>query len=243
MPATNNPRGVPRLHRTIPSPAQAPAVFLRGGLWFALCMALCLSSVQAPGAAHADPMPALRAAPEDMVEPGDPAWPLAVRVEHGARVGVSRDAEVRAPGGLPVFRVELSPLPGGKEVSPRACVGLSSAERRNLYKTRAIELYVKASKPVPGFITITSSNTENPAARDRFFGSFVIGAGWKALRLRYGDLAPLPGWPAEALRQGYSPGDLVLRPDSVEDICIGAESGRLPEEGVTIFLGGVRFVR
>ena len=44
------------------------------------------------------------------------------------------------------------------------------------------------------------------------------------------------GTDLEALRQGYTPGDLVLRPASVEDICIGAEAGRLPEGGVTLHI-------
>lgn len=199
---------------------------------------------------------ALRAQPGEQAAPGDPSWPLGQRTENGARVVVSPDAA--APG----FRVEISTLPGTKPSAPtpasasasasastpaqRLCLGLASATRRDLYKTRAVEFRIKASTPVAGIIVVTTSNTQDRASRDRFFGSFGIGTEWKTLRLPYGALAPLPGWLQESARLGFRPGDNVLRPDSVEDLCIGVEAGRLPAEGlqpVTLQIDGPRFVR
>ena len=212
------------------------------------CAVICCAAallVSAP--ASADPLPALRAAPNEPQRPGDAGWEPGARVEHGVNVDVAA-APDPAPdptlSNAPEFRVTLRPQhesAADNRTAPRACAGLTSTLRRNLHKTRAIALEIRASRPVSGLVTITSANTERPGQRDKHFGSFVIGTDWKALRLVYGDLAPLPGWPAEAARQGFVPGDLVLRPDSVEDICIGAEAGRLPEEGVTLFIRNVRF--
>jgi len=209
---------------------------LAASLVFAL---LCLLTT----AALAEPLPALRAADGDLVSPGDATWPLGQISVEGARLRIAVDEAQRTPENLPSFRVELTQPPGAKPGPLRACLGLASTERRNLYKTRAVEFRIKATRPVAGLMVITSSNTEHPKARDRFFGSFVVGEQWKTLRLPYSTLTALPGWPAEAARLGFEPGDLVLRPDSVEDLCIGAEAGRLPEGGVTLFIGAVRFVR
>jgi hypothetical protein len=207
-----------------------------------LALALLLTAV-CP--AQADPLPALRAAPDERQSPGAPGWPLGSRVENGVEVSVSaeplqNDAQ---PDGQAAtgFRIVLRPRPGAKASGLRACAGLASTIRRNLHKTRAIVLEIRAERPVAGLATITSANTERPGARDRHFGSFVIGTGWKTLRLTYGDLTPLPGWPQEAARLGFEPGDLVLRPDSVEAICIGAEAGRLPPEGVVLHIRDLRF--
>lgn len=207
-----------------------------------------------PSGACAEPHGILRVQPGDGFRPGHAAWPLGQRVEHGARVTVgSAEANSEAPAPAPApapaqaFRVDISPLPGQKPASaaPRACLGLASAARHDLYKTRALEFRIKASAPVAGIVVVTSSNTQNRAARDRFFGSFVIGTQWKTLRLPYGALAALPGWDAQARALGLSPGDHVLRPDSVEDLCIGVEAARLPEEGqgVRLWIDSLRFVR
>jgi len=202
-----------------------------------ICALICLAAAPA----LAEPLPALRAAPNELASPGDPTWPLGPQNGGATGVVLHADDAVRTPEGLQSFRAEL---PGdAKPGPPRACLGLASATRRDLYKTRAVEFTIKASRPVAGLVIITSSNTENPKARDRFFGAFGIGTQWKTLRLPFGSLAPLPGWPEEAARQGFAPGDLVLRPDSVEDICIGAEAGRIGAQGVSLWVGGVRFVR
>lgn len=218
-------------------------------LVLALAAGLCLTTLPCP--AMAEPLPSLRAAPNDQVDPGDPTWPLGRSGSSGVQVVIAADEKQAAPNGLPSFRVELTPGPkhAGPSAGPgapqamRTCLGLFSATRRNLSTTRAIEFTIKASPAVNGILVITSSNTEQPKARDRFFGSFSLGQDWKTLRLSYGSLAPLPGWPAEAQRLGFSPGDLVLRPDSVEDICIGAEASRIGAEPVTLWISGVRFVR
>jgi len=201
---------------------------------------LCAALLYAPTAATADPLPALLSAPDERQSPGDPGWPLGARVENGVNVTVSAAPDPDRPGGT-LFRVTVWPKPGAPAPAMRACAGLTSAIRRNLHKTRAVMLEIHASKPVAGLIVMTSSDTERPDRRDRSFGSFVIGTGWKTLRLVYGDLSPLPGWAAEAARQGHEPGDLVLRPDSTEDICIGAEAGRLPAGGATLFIRALRF--
>lgn len=222
------------------------------------CALLCLclaapAAAQQQGRAAAEQGTPLRAQPGEQAAPGDPSWPLGAGAQAGARVTV--DADKGTPGG---FRVDIAPitfgapgtpLPGQKEstprtaAGPRVCAGLFSTVRRDLYKTRAVEFRIRASQPVAGILVLTSSNTQDRSARDRFFGSFGIGPEWKSLRLPYGALAPLPGWAADAPGQGFRPGDGVLRPDSVEDLCIGVEAGRLPQAPVVLEIDGLRFVR
>jgi len=213
-----------------------------------LCALLCLS-LAAPALAGlpedaGDPAAPLRVQPGEQATPADGTWPLGERLEPGVRIAVRADAAEPSR-----FRVDLTPLPGHKSSpeAPRACLGLASATRRDLYKTRAVEFRIRASAPVAGILVLTTSNTQDRAARDRSFGSFVIGTQWKLLRLPYGALAPLPGWAAQAARQGLRPGDNVLRPDSVEDLCIGLEAGRWPagnaDQGVTLWIDALRFVR
>ncbi len=230
----------------------------------AVTVLLCLPACPLPGlaaarqavAGQATPPAALRMQPGEQVLPGNAAWPLGERVEHGARVAISAcdKIDTATDAGAPCFRVDMAPLPGPgpsqaqpSQTGPRACLGLASAVRLDLYKTRAVEFRIKASAPVAGILVITSSNTQDRASRDRVFGSFVIGTRWKTLRLPYGALAQLPGWAEESRRLGLRPGDNVLRPDSVEDLCIGVEAGRLPADGpgapFSLWIDGVRFVR
>lgn len=213
----------------------------------ALTILLCL-----PAVAQAAAPAALRVQPGEQASPGDAAWPLGERVEHGARVAVSADSDTcnkadrASDPAAPCFRLDIVPLPGPgpSQAGPRACLGLASAGRLDLYKTRAVEFRIKASAPVAGILVVTSSNTQDRASRDRVFGSFVIGTQWKNLRLPYGALAQLPGWAEESRRLGLRPGDQVLRPDSVEHLCIGVEAQRLPPgESITLWIDDLRFVR
>lgn len=233
----------------------------------ALLVCLCLAAepaLSADSALPADPAPAttlpadraLRLQPGEDIRPGHAAWPLGERLEHGWRVTVS-SADDPAHPAASGFRIEIVPrhgpqgaapskgaAPAQSAADPRACIGLASAGRLDLYLTRAAEFRIKASTPVAGMLMVTSANTQDSAARDRFFGSFGIGAQWKTLRLSYGALAPLPGWEALAARQGLRPGDGVLRPDSVEALCLGVEAGRLPPgQPVTLWIDSLRFAR
>ncbi|MGE4263612.1 MAG: hypothetical protein AB7E46_03955 [Desulfovibrio sp.] len=217
-----------------------------------LCLPTCpLFGQAATGqavVAQAAALEALRMQPGEQVLPGDAAWPLGERLEFGARVSRSACSTIdnATDAGAPCFRVDIAPLPGPGpgQTGPRACLGLASALRLDLYKTRAVEFRIKASAPVAGILVITSSNTQDRASRDRVFGSFVIGTQWKTLRLPYGALAQLPGWAEESRRLGLRPGDNVLRPDSVEDLCIGVEAQRLPPgEPISLWIDSLRFVR
>ncbi|HWR03210.1 MAG TPA: hypothetical protein VN419_04240 [Humidesulfovibrio sp.] len=219
-----------------------------------LALVLCLAASALALAAEAAPAigaeTALRLQPGEQALPGQSAWSPGQRQESGFRISVGADPET--PGG---FRLEITPdhkigpAPGQKPAQPnglRLCLGLTSAARLDLYKTRAVEFRIKASRPVAGILALTSSNTQNRNARDRAFGSFGIGTEWKPLRLPYGTLAPMPGWDEEAKRLGLSPGDHVLRPDSIEDFCLGVEAGRLPQGDaapLVIRIDGLRFVR
>lgn len=226
---------------------------MRRALFLFLPLAALMLPIGLAATALAEPQGILRVQPGDEFRPGHPAWPLGQRVQHGARVGVSAEAGAAdseaavEPPQAQTFRVDITPLPGPgpAPAAPRACLGLASAARHDLYKTRAVEFRIKASAPVAGIVVVTSSNTQNRASRDRFFGSFVIGTQWKTLRLPYGALAALPGWDAQARAQGLAQGDHVLRPDSMEDMCIGVEAARLPEEsqGVSLWIDSLRFVR
>ncbi|MHC1753513.1 hypothetical protein [Humidesulfovibrio sp.] len=223
---------------------------MRRALFLSLSVSTLILLVGLAPGALAEPPAILRVQPGDEFRPGHAAWPLGQRVEHGARVSIAADAataDTAEPTPAQSFRIDIAPLPGQgpAPAAPRACLGLASAARHDLYKTRAVEFRIRALVPAAGIVVVTSSNTQNRAARDRFFGSFVIGTQWKTLRLPYGALAPLPGWDAQARAQGFSPGDHVLRPDSVEDLCIGVEAARLPEsgQGVRLWIDSLRFVR
>lgn len=208
-----------------------------------LLAALALAALPFP--VRADPPPASLAAPDAQQTPGDTSWPLGPRGEHGVALTITATPDADAVGGR-AFRIELPPRAsdrGGSDAPMRACAGLASALRRNLHETRALTLEIRADKPLAGIVVMTSSDTERPERRDRSFGSFVITPRWRTLRLVYGDLSPLPGWPAEAKRLGFSPGDLVLRPDSTEDICVGAEVGKIPATGAIIEIRNLRFTR
>ncbi|SNS02040.1 hypothetical protein SAMN04488503_2384 [Humidesulfovibrio mexicanus] len=209
----------------------------------ALLVCLCLAA-QPALASETYPAPdaGLRLPDGARVLPGDPVWPLG---ERAAPHALCRIEAAGAEG----FRLNIMPRQGATPApsAPRACLGLASSRRLDLYKTRAVEFRVRASRPVAGILMVTSSNTQDRLSRDRFFGSFGIGTRWKTLRLTYGALAPLPGWDAFAARSGLHPGDHVLRPDSVEELCIGVEAGRLDPEGggqgAQVEIDGLRFVR
>ena len=102
---------------------------------------------------------------------------------------------------------------------------------------------MRASRPLAAILLITTSTPDDRRSRDRFFGTFHVGTRWRILHLPFRSLAALPSWPDEARLLGLVQGDLVLRPDSVEDIRIGVD-GRRNEPGAgTLWVGAVRFFR
>jgi len=182
---------------------------------------------------------------QDMaVLPGDPAWPLTRQDSGALRYTASLD-----PGAVPPGAVSGPASPGafridfdlGQASEDFACIGTST--RQSHYRSRGIEFAVRASRPLAGVIFITTSNPDDRKAQDRFFGTFVVGSQWKVLRLPFRSLAAWPAWQTEAWRMGLKPGDLVLRPDSVEAIRIGVDARRTEPGAGTLWVGGIRFFR
>lgn len=183
------------------------------------------------------------AAQDAAVVPGDPAWPLARQDAGPLAFRVSLDAQAAPPGldavnAAGAFRIDFN-LAAAAEGC--ACIGTST--RRSHYKSRGIEFAVRASRPVAGIILITTSNLDDRKSQDRFFGTFHVGTQWKVLRLPFRHFAADPSWPGEARRAGLTPGDQVLRPDSVEAIRIGVDARRTEPGQGTLWVGAVRFFR
>lgn len=178
------------------------------------------------------------------VAPGDPAWPLTRRDSGPLVFAVSLDAQAAPPdqaaaqnsGGA--FRIDFTLAAQAEDC---ACIGTSV--RQSHYRSRGIEFAVRASRPVAAILYITTSNPDGRASQDRFFGTFHVGTQWKVLHLPFRHLAADPAWPAEARRAGLDPGDLVLRPDSVEAIRIGVDGRRTEPGAGTLWVGAVRFFR
>jgi hypothetical protein len=184
------------------------------------------------------------AAQNAAVVPGDPAWPL-TRQDSGPLVfEVSLDARAAPPGldatqdAAGAFRIDFNLAAA---VEDCACIGTSA--RRSHYRSRGIEFAVRASRPLAAIIFITTSNPDGRTSQDRFFGTFDVGRQWKVLRLPFRHLAADPAWPALARRSGLTPGDLVLRPDSVEAVRIGVDARRTEPGQGTLWVGAVRFFR
>jgi len=208
-----------------------------------LCCLLVLAlAASALAAKESDLAPIV--AQDYAVLPGDPAWPLSRQKSGPLAYEISLDPQAAPPGtaagpaGPGAFRIDYDLAAKAEDC---ACIG--TTVRLSHYRSRGIEFAVRASRPVAGVIYITTSSTDDRNSRDRFFGTFHVGEGWKVLRLRFSSLAADPSWPAEAARSGYTPGDVVLRPDSVEAIRIGMDARRTePGRGV-LWVGGVRFFR
>jgi len=182
------------------------------------------------------------------VVPGDPAWPLARQDSGPLAFTVSLDAQAAPPvpamspdqaqGGAGAFRIDFTLA---AQVDACACIGTSV--RQSHYRSRGIEFAVRASRPVAAIITLTTSSPDDRRSQDRFFGVFHVGTQWKVLHLPFRHLAADPAWPAEARRAGLNPGDLVLRPDSVEALRIGVDGRRTEPGAGTLWVGAVRFFR
>jgi len=215
-----------------------------------LLLFFCLLAAALGGAALAAmPQPsdlAPVAAQDAAVVPGDPDWPLTRRDSGPLAYTVSLDAQAAPPPAFPeaapdsggAFRIDFDLAAAAEQL---ACIGTGA--RRSHYRSRGIQFAVRASRPVAGIILITTSNPDDRKAQDRFFGTFHVGMQWKVLRLSFRSLAALPSWPAEARRAGLTPGDQVLRPDSVEAIQIGLDGRRTPPGRGTLWVGAVRFFR
>lgn len=221
--------------------------------FFCLLTLAVYAPVLAPPALASDLAPIV--AQDAAVTPGDPAWPLTRQDSGPLRFTVSLDAQAAppAPSAPPApptsmadaalaeqgaFRIDFD-LAGASEDC--ACIGTST--RQSHYRSRGIEFAVRASRPLAGIILITTSSTDDRTSQDRFFGTFHVGTQWKVLRVAFRSLAAWPSWPAEARRAGLKPGDLVLRPDSVEAIRIGVDARRTEPGQGTLWVGAVRFFR
>jgi len=213
-----------------------------------LCLICCLLAVALRGLALAAPPQPSDLAPivaqDAAVLPGDPAWPLTRQDSGALRFAVSLDpqavppdaaSDLASPG---AFRIDFNL---SAAVEDCACIGTSV--RQSHYRSRGIEFAVRASRPLAGVIFLTTSNPDDRKSQDRFFGTFVVGTQWKVLRLAFRSLAAWPSWPAEARRAGLKPGDLVLRPDSMEAIRIGVDARRTEPGQGALWVGGVRFFR
>ncbi len=221
----------------------------------ALCALFLILSVALAALAQASDLAPVDAQ-DAAVVPGDPAWPLTRQSAGPLRFIVSLDPWAEPPEATPeagqntaqtwvqsrawagAFRIDFD-----LAAPPEGCACIGTSERRSHYKSRGIAFAVRASRPLAAILLITTSSPDNRKAQDRFFGTFDVGTRWKVLRLPFRSLAALPSWPDEARSMGLVQGDLVLRPDSVEDIRIGVDGRRTEPGAGTLWVGGIKFFR
>jgi hypothetical protein len=107
-----------------------------------------------------------------------------------------------------------------------------------------IEFAVRATQTLPCQVNLITSHPANPRMADRFSSNFQATPQWQMVRIPFDTLAPSARWAnGAAARNGYSPGDQVLRLERVEELRIGVSSERVPPSAGSIWVDVIHFYK
>jgi len=105
-----------------------------------------------------------------------------------------------------------------------------------------IEFYIKATEKLAGSISFKGSHPDDIYKVDSWVGMFEIDTNWKKVRIPFEHLRIGGRWIKEgAVKEGFKPGDQVLRLDRIESVRIGVDSAFNPPVKGTLWIDKVRF--
>lgn len=170
----------------------------------------------------------------------DPSWTLGLRRNGVVTYELAFDRTTGAEGSKGSFRLDYS-FPEG---SPHTFARIDNRKKRDISLYAGAEFWVKATRPLAGYLNMITSHPTNPKMMDRFGGTFPIGTEWTKVRVPFDGLTPLRSWAArDAAKYGATPGDQVLRLERVDEFRLGIDSGTTKPGSGSVWFDNVRFYR
>jgi hypothetical protein len=119
---------------------------------------------------------------------------------------------------------------------------VENMKKRDLSLFDGIEFYAKATERFRGYLTLLTSQQENPNKMDAWTGSFQVDPGWEKIRIPFNTLYVGRRWIRQAAsRYGATPGDQVMRLDRVESFIIGVSVLMNSDASGTLWVDKIRF--
>lgn len=151
------------------------------------------------------------------------------------------DGSTGAEGSKKSFRLDYS-FDKGK-LKERQCIGHRNNRKRDLSLYQGVELYVKGTHPVTGYVNIDISDREDPNQRTRWFAQFEVTGDWQLVRVPFNEFSFIKTEFLE--REGFKTGKQVLDTSRIESMIIGTCTNLMRDEHRkgSIWIDKVRFYK
>ncbi len=121
-------------------------------------------------------------------------------------------------------------------------IGLTNMKKRDLSLFTGVEFWVKASEELNGQFVVDCSQPDSSVKRMRWTGFFPIGTSWNKVRIPFEQLVVARKWVKQgAARQGFIPGDEVLRLHRVEGFHISIDTEKNPDSQGAFWIDQIKF--
>ncbi len=121
-------------------------------------------------------------------------------------------------------------------------IGLQNMKKRDLSLFSGVEFWVKGTEELNGQFILDCSQPDDNRRRMRWAGFFKIGTEWNKISIDFDKLVVARKWVRQgAARQGFIPGDEVLRLHRTEDFIIGIDSEKNSDTQGSLWISRIRF--
>jgi len=167
----------------------------------------------------------------------DPSWILR-RAGKKAHFQSRVDKSAGAEGSKRSIRLDFKLLEGEEPVN----ASVENRKKRDLSLFDGVEFYARASDSFHAYVSILTSQPEDPNKMDMWTGMFQVDKEWEKVRIPFNTLVVGRRWIRKgAQRYGAKLGDQVIRLNRVESFFIGLNVMMNSDASGTLWVDKVRF--
>jgi hypothetical protein len=121
-------------------------------------------------------------------------------------------------------------------------IGLENMKKRDLSLFSGIEFWAKGTEELNGQFIMECSQPDDNRRRMRWTGFFKIGTEWSKVNIPFDKVVVARKWVRQgAARQGFTPGDEIMRLHRVENFKIGIDSEKNSDVQGAFWIDNIRF--
>jgi len=167
----------------------------------------------------------------------DPSWILR-RAGRKAFFHSTQDRSVGAEGSKRSIRLDFKLLEGEEPVH----AAVENRKKRDLSLFDGVEFYAKATDSFHAYVSILTSQPDDPNKMDMWTGTFQVDKEWEKVRVPFNTLVVGRQWIRKgAQRYGAKLGDQVIRLNRVESFFIGLNVMMNSDASGALWVDKIRF--